>query len=158
MALLVNTNTDPATSVLTYRHTLATVVQTFPTLVNTVTSVPGANGTTAVFVTSPTLQPGSYLVGGGFSGTGTAGNQFSVNDGITFKIGDTPGSVTNVPQTIVNAGYEQIGTGPFGFGSTLTGIITLTTASTLSWSVQMVLASNTGKAFMLSNGWYWKIA
>jgi hypothetical protein len=49
MALLVNTNTDPALSVLTYRHTLASLVVSAGTNV----AVTGANGSTTISVPGP---------------------------------------------------------------------------------------------------------
>jgi hypothetical protein len=49
MAFLVNTNTDPATSVLTYRHTLATQIVSAGTNV----TVTGENGSAAINVPGP---------------------------------------------------------------------------------------------------------
>jgi len=135
----------------------ANVQLSAPTLVNTLTSVNGANGGLVILTPSTVLSPGSYLVGGSFSATATAGNAWANSDNFTFRIYDTAGSLTNYPQAILT-GYSQAGAGPYGIAVTVTGVITLTTAGTLTWGVTVSETSQTGKVFTLGNAYYQRIA
>jgi len=128
-----------------------------PTLVNTVTSVNGANGSLVILTPTTILPPGSYLVGGSFSATATAGNAWANGDTFIFRIYDTTGSLTNVPQATLT-GYSQVGTGPYALAATVTGVITLTASGTLTWGVTVVEGSQTGKVFTLGNGYYQRIS
>jgi hypothetical protein len=137
--------------------TSANITPTVPTLVNTLTSVNGANGGLVILTPSTILPAGSYLVGGSFSATATAGNAWATSDNFTFRIYDTAGSLTNYPQAILT-GYCQAGSGPYGIATTVTGVITLTVAGTLTWGVTVSEASQTGKVFTLGNAYYQRIA
>lgn len=137
--------------------TSANITPTVPTLVNTLTSVNGANGGLVILTPSTILPAGSYLVGGSFSATATAGNAWANSDNFTFRIYDTAGSLTNYPQAILT-GYSQAGSGPYGIATTVTGVITLATAGTLTWGVTVSEASQTGKVFTMGNGYYQRIA
>jgi len=130
---------------------------TAPTLVNTLTSVNGANGGLVILTPSTVLPAGSYLVGGSFSATATAGNAWATSDNFTFRIYDTAGSLTNYPQAILT-GYSQSGSGPYGVAVTVTGVLTLATAGTLTWGVTVSETSQTGKVFTLGNAYYQRIA
>ena len=154
MALFENTNTDPATSELTYRQILATPVQVFPTLANTVTSLAVVAGAYAV-VTSPTLPAGTYLVGANSSLTSTI--TFTANDTIVFRIRDAAGALTNYPQCILS-GATAVGTGAQAIAGTPTGILILTAPGQIIWDVNVTFTNNTGKTAMVGNAYYQRIA
>jgi hypothetical protein len=137
--------------------TAANIPLSAPTIVNTLTSVNGANGGLVILTPSTVLPAGSYLVGGSFSATATAGNAWGNSDNFTFRIYDTAGSLTNYPQAILT-GYSQSGSGPYGIAVTVTGILTLATAGTLTWGVTVSEASQTGKVFTLGNAYYQRVA
>jgi hypothetical protein len=124
-----------------------------PTLVNTTTSATVNNGTTNV-VTSTTLPPGTYLVGGNFSIS--SATNFANADTIFFYIRDTAGNLTNYPLTALS-GINHIGSTPAAMAMTVSGILVLTTAGTLSWGFTVVFSTQ-NKTGSIGNAYFQRIS
>ena len=126
-----------------------------PTIVNTTTSVTAGNGLTAILTPSTVLPAGTYWVGGNFSISSST--TFTATDAIYFKIYDTAGSLTALPQTLMT-GYSATGSSPAGILVTVSGVLVLATAGTLSWGVNCAFTLSTGKTASVNNAFYEKIA
>lgn len=125
-----------------------------PTLVNTSTSVTAGNGATTV-VTSATLPPGTYLVGGNFSMTSST--TFTATDTINFRIRDGAGSLVYYPQSGLT-GYSGIGSTPSAIINTVSGVLVLAATGTLIWDANCSFTTSTGKTAGLNNAYYQRIA
>lgn len=122
-------------------------------VVNTNTSVAGANGSLVILTPSTILAPGTYWVGGNFAATTTT--TFANGDAIYFRI--ISNGVTYYPQTLMT-GYSQTGVGPSAIVCSVSGLIVLTTAGTLTWGASVSLASTAGTTFAMNNGFYKRVA
>jgi len=89
------------------------------------------NGVTSIY-TSVSLPAGTYLVGGNF--IVLALTTFTNTDSIYFRITDTGGGLTLYPQTLLT-GYSQQGSATAAMAATVTGILVLNVATTISWQV-----------------------
>jgi len=112
------------------------------------------NGVTSIY-TSISLPAGTYLVGGNFIVLATT--TFTNTDSIYFRITDTAGSLTLYPQTLLT-GYSQQGSATAAMAATVTGILVLLTATTISWQVNCAFTLATGKTAYLSNPFYQRIS
>ena len=112
------------------------------------------NGTVNIF-TSVTLPAGTYLVGGNF--IVLALTTFTNTDTIYFRITDTGGGLTLYPQTLLT-GYSQQGSASASIAASVTGILVLLTATTVSWQVNCAFTLATGKTAYLSNPFYQRVA
>jgi hypothetical protein len=124
-----------------------------PTMANTSSSAAVPNGTTNV-LTSPTLAPGTYLVGANFQIT--SATNFQAADTAFFYIRDTAGSLTNYPLTCL-AGDNHVGTSPGAMATTVSGVLVLATAGTLSWGFT-VNFNTQNKTGFVGNAYYQRIA
>ena len=111
------------------------------------------NGTTNIY-TSVTLPAGTYLVGGNF--IVLALTTFTNTDTIYFRITDTGGGLTLFPQTLLS-GYCQQGSASAAMAATVTGILILNVATTISWQVVCSFTLSTGKTAYLSNPFYQRV-
>lgn len=125
-----------------------------PVVLNTSTSAAVGDGQTNI-VTSPTLPPGTYFVGGNFQIVSTT--TFTNTDTMFFQITDTGETLTVYPLTALT-GYNQIGSNPASMAVTVSGILVLTTSRTLSWGVECDFATPTGKTGYVGNAYYQRIA
>ena len=125
-----------------------------PVVLTSVTSVSVGNGATTI-VTSTTLQPGTYLVGGNASISSTT--TFTNTDTLVMRIRDGAGSLSVYPQVILT-GYSAIGNTPAAVASTPSGVIVLATAGTLIWDVNCAFGLATGKTAGVGNPFYQRIA
>ena len=125
-----------------------------PVLLNTSTSAATGNGQTNI-VTSPTLPPGTYLVGGNFQIVSTT--SFVNADTMFFQITDTGETISTYPLTALT-GYNHIGTNPAVMAVTVSGVIVLPTSLTLSWGVECDFTTTTGKTGFVGNAFYQRIA
>lgn len=125
-----------------------------PIVLATVTGTSVGNGATTI-VTSTTLQPGTYLVGGNASISSTT--TFTNTDTLTMRIRDGAGSLTVYPQVILT-GYSAIGSTPAAVATTPSGVIVLATAGTLIWDVNCAFTTATGKTAGVGNPFYQRIA
>jgi hypothetical protein len=125
-----------------------------PTLVNTSTSAATGNGQTNI-VTSTTLPPGTYFVGGNFQIVSTT--TFTNTDTMFFQITDTGETLTVYPLTALT-GYNQIGSNPAVMAVTVSGILVLTTSTTLSWGVECAFANAANKTGYVGNAFYQRIS
>lgn len=125
-----------------------------PTVLNTSTSAATGNGQTNI-VTSPTLPPGTYFVGGNFQIVSTT--TFTNTDTIFFQITDTGETLTAYPLTALT-GYNQIGSNPAVMAVTVSGVLVLTTSTTLSWAADCVFTTATGKTGYVGNAFYQRIS
>lgn len=130
-------------------------VYTPPILVNTSTSVSAGNGSTVILTPSTVLPAGTYLVGGNFGMT--ASTTFTNTDAVYFRVYDTAGSLVNFPQTLMT-GYTANGSAPAAITTTVTGVLILATAGTLTWGVNCAFTSATGKTASLTNAFYQRIS
>jgi hypothetical protein len=112
------------------------------------------NGTTNIY-TSVSLPAGTYLVGGNF--IVLALTTFTTSDSIYFRITDTGGGLTLYPQTLLT-GYSQQGSASATLAATVTGILILNVATTISWQVVCSFTLATGKTAYLSNPFYQRVA
>lgn len=114
------------------------------------------NGFTTLITSPATLSPGTYFVGASFSAQATT--TFTNTDVIYFRIFDTPGNISGslIPMTLMS-GYSQQGSSPASIFVTVSGLITLTVASTLSWGVNCVFTSATGKTGFAVNPYYQRL-
>ena len=129
-----------------------------PVLVNSTTTLTApANGTPSI-VASATLPAGTYLVGGTFQASATTGNAWASTDYFIWRIRDTAGALTTYPQQMVTGPMTYLVSTNYFAGTSLTGVITLATAGTITWDVNIYEISATGKTFTLNNGWYQRIA
>ena len=125
-----------------------------PIVLNTSTSAAIGNGTTNI-VTSPTLPVGTYFVGANFQVSSTT--TFTNTDAIFFEITDTANVLTVYPVTLLT-GYNQFGSAPGLMAASVTGVIVLTTAGTLSWGMNCTFTTATGKTGFVGNAFYQRIA
>ena len=125
-----------------------------PVVLNTSTSAAVGDGQTNI-VTSPTLPPGTYLVGGNFQIVSTT--TFTNTDTMFFQITDTGETLTVYPLTALT-GYNQIGSNPSVMAVTVSGVLVLTTSRTLSWGVECDFTTTTGKTGYVGNAFYQRIA
>ena len=125
-----------------------------PVLVNTNTSVTVGNGATTV-VTSATLPPGTYLVGGNFSVSSTT--VFTASDTLNMRIHDAAGSLVYYPQSALT-GYSALGNTPSAVVNTVSGVLVLTTSGSLIWDVNCSFTTSTGKSSAVSYAYYQRIA
>jgi len=125
-----------------------------PVVLTTVTGTSVGNGATTL-VTSPTLPPGTYLVGGNVSISSTT--TFGNTDTLSMRIRDGAGSLTVYPQSILT-GYSQIGSSPAAVATTPSGVIVLATSGTLIWDVNCAFGTSTGKTAGVGNPFYQRIA
>lgn len=112
------------------------------------------NGTTNIY-TSISLPAGTYLVGGNF--LVLAVTTFINTDSIYFRITDTGGGLNLYPQTLLT-GYCQQGSASASMAASVTGILVLNVATTISWQVVCAYTTPTGKTAYLSNPFYQRIA
>lgn len=125
-----------------------------PILVNTSTSAAVGNGQTNI-VTSTTLPAGTYLVGGNFQIVSTT--NFATADTMFFQITDTGETLTVYPLTALTGG-NHIGSNPGVMAVTVSGVLVLTTSTTLSWGVECQFANATNKTGYVGNAYYQRIA
>ena len=125
-----------------------------PVLVNTSTSAAVGDGQTNI-VTSPTLPPGTYLVGGNFQIVSTT--NFQAADSMFFQITDTGETITTYPLVALTGG-NHIGSNPGVMAVTVSGVIVLTTSRTLSWGVECDFATTGNKTGYVGNAYYQRIA
>lgn len=125
-----------------------------PVVLNSSTSATLGNGTTNI-LTSSTLPAGSYIVGATFqvSTTTTFGN----TDAIFFEIGDTAAALTVYPAMLLT-GYNQFGSNPGIMVASVTGVLVLTTSTTVSWRMNCTFGTATGKTGFVGNAYYQRIA
>ena len=115
-------------------------------------SATSGNGATNV-VTSVSLPAGTYLVGGNFLTTSTT--TFTNTDTIDFLI--TSSGLVLFPQTTMT-GYSQEGSNPAQITVSVTGVLVLTSAATITWSVFCAFTLATGKTTYVSNPFYQRVA
>ena len=125
-----------------------------PVLLNTSTSAAVGDGQTNI-VTSPTLPPGTYFVGGNFQIVSTT--TFTNTDTVFFQITNTGETLTVYPLTALT-GYNQIGSNPGVMAVTVSGVLVLTTSTTLSWGVECDFTTPTGKTGYVGNAFYQRIS
>ena len=125
-----------------------------PVLLNTSTSAAVGDGQTNI-VTSPTLPPGTYFVGGNFQIVSTT--TFTNTDTMFFQITNTGETLTVYPLTALT-GYNQIGSNPASMAVTVSGVLVLTTSTTLSWGVECDFTTPSGKTGYVGNAFYQRIA
>lgn len=125
-----------------------------PVILNTTTSAATGNGQTNI-VTSPTLPPGTYLVGGNFQIVSTT--NFSTSDTMFFQITDTGETISTYPLVALTGG-NHIGSNPGVMAVTVSGVIVLTTSRTLSWGVECQFANAANKTGYVGNAYYQRIA
>lgn len=125
-----------------------------PVLLNTSTSAAVGNGQTNI-VTSPTLPVGTYFVGGNFQISSTT--NFSTSDTMFFQITNTAETLTVYPLTALTGG-NHIGSNPGVMAVTVSGILVLTTSTTLSWGVECQFANAANKTGFVGNAFYQRIS
>jgi hypothetical protein len=125
-----------------------------PTVLTTVTGVTVGNGATTI-VTSPTLPPGTYLVGG--SASISASTTFTNTDTLVMRIRDGAGSLVVYPQ-VITTGYSQIGNAPAAVASTPYGVIVLPVSGTIIWDVNCAFGNAAGKTASVGNPFYERIS
>ena len=125
-----------------------------PVLLNTSTSAATGNGQTNI-VTSPTLPPGTYLVGGNFQIVSTT--SFVNADTMFFQITDTGETISTYP-LVALTGYNHIGSNPAVMAVTVSGVIVLPTSTTLSWGVECNFNNAANKTGYVGNAYYQRIA
>ena len=125
-----------------------------PVLLNTSTSAATGNGQTNI-LTSPTLPAGTYLVGGNFQISSTT--TFTNTDTVFFQITDTGETLTVYPLTALT-GYNQRGSNPGVMAVSVSGVLVLTTSTTLSWGVECAFANAANKTGFVGNAFYQRIA
>ena len=125
-----------------------------PVLLNTSTSAATGDGQTNI-LTSTTLPAGTYFVGGNFQVVSTT--TFTNTDTVFFQITDTGETLTVYPLTALT-GYSQIGSNPAVMAAAVTGVLVLTTSTTLSWGVECDFTTPSGKTGYVGNAFYQRIA
>ena len=125
-----------------------------PTILNTSTSAAVGNGQTNI-VTSSTLPAGTYFVGGNFQIVSTT--TFAGGDTMFFQITDTGETITTYPLTALT-GQCAIGSNPAVMAAAVTGVLVLTTSTTLSWGVECTFTLATGKTGYVGNAFFQRIA
>lgn len=125
-----------------------------PTILNTSTSAATGNGQTNI-VTSPTLPAGTYFVGGNFQIVSTT--TFAGGDTMFFQITDTGETITTYPLTALT-GQSAIGSNPSSMAVTVSGVIVLTTSTTLSWGMECQFSNAANKTGYVGNAFYQRIA
>ena len=125
-----------------------------PTMLNTSTSAATGDGQTNI-LTSTTLPAGTYFVGGNFQVVSTT--TFTNTDTVFFQITDTGETLTVYPLTALT-GYSQIGSNPAVMAAAVTGVLVLTTSTTLSWGVECDFTTPSGKTGYVGNAFYQRIA
>ena len=125
-----------------------------PVLLNTSTSAAVGDGQTNI-LTSSTLPPGTYFVGGNFQVVSTT--TFTNTDTVFFQITNTGETLTVYPLTALT-GYSQIGSNPAVMAAAVTGVLVLTTSTTLSWGVECDFTTPSGKTGYVGNAFYQRIA
>lgn len=125
-----------------------------PVILNTSTSATVGDGQTNI-LTSSTLPPGTYFVGGNFQVVSTT--TFTNTDTVFFQITNTGETLTVYPLTALT-GYSQIGSNPAVMAAAVTGVLVLTTSTTLSWGVECDFTTTTGKTGYVGNAFYQRIA
>ena len=125
-----------------------------PVILNTSTSAAVGNGQTNI-VTSPTLPPGTYFVGGNFQIVSTT--TFAGGDTMFFQITDTGETITTYPLTALT-GQSAIGSNPSSMAVTVSGVIVLTTSTTLSWGMECQFSNAANKTGYVGNAFYQRIA
>jgi hypothetical protein len=114
------------------------------------------NGFTTLITSPNTLQPGTYLVGANFAAQSTT--TFTNTDTIYFRIFDTAGNVSGsvIPMTLMS-GYSQQGSSNASIYVTVSGLITLTIASTLSFGTNATFTLATGKTGFATSPYYQRL-
>lgn len=125
-----------------------------PVVLNTSTSAASGDGQTNI-LTSTTLPAGTYFVGGNFQVVSTT--TFTNTDTVFFQITDTGETLTVYPLTALT-GYSQIGSNPAVMAAAVTGVLVLTTSTTLSWGVECDFTTPSGKTGYVGNAFYQRIA
>lgn len=125
-----------------------------PVILNTSTSATVGDGQTNI-LTSSTLPPGTYFVGGNFQVVSTT--TFTNTDTVFFQITNTGETLTVYPLTALT-GYSQIGSNPAVMAAAVSGVLVLTTSTTLSWGVECDFTTTTGKTGYVGNAFYQRIA
>ena len=125
-----------------------------PVLLNTSTSAATGDGQTNI-LTSTTLPAGTYFVGGNFQVVSTT--TFTNTDTVFFQITDTGETLTVYPLTALT-GYSQIGSNPAVMAAAVTGVLVLTTSTTLSWGVECDFTTPSGKTGYVGNAFFQRIA
>ena len=125
-----------------------------PVVLNTSTSAATGDGQTNI-LTSTTLPAGTYFVGGNFQVVSTT--TFTNTDTVFFQITDTGETLTVYPLTALT-GYSQIGSNPAVMAAAVTGVLVLTTSTTLSWGVECDFTTPSGKTGYVGNAFYQRIA
>ena len=125
-----------------------------PTMLNTSTSAATGDGQTNI-LTSTTLPAGTYFVGGNFQVVSTT--TFTNTDTVFFQIPDTGETLTVYPLTALT-GYSQIGSNPAVMAAAVTGVLVLTTSTTLSWGVECDFTTPSGKTGYVGNAFFQRIA
>ena len=125
-----------------------------PVVLNTSTSAAVGDGQTNI-LTSSTLAPGTFFVGGNFQIVSTT--TFTNTDTVFFQITNTGETLTVYPLTALT-GYSQIGSNPAVMAAAVTGVLVLTTSTTLSWGVECDFTTPSGKTGYVGNAFYQRIA
>ena len=125
-----------------------------PVVLNTSTSAATGDGQTNI-VTSQTLPAGTYFVGGNFQIVSTT--NFASADTMFFQITDTGETLTVYPLTALTGG-NHIGSNPGVMAVAVSGIVVLTTSTTLSWGVDCDFATPGNKTGYVGNAFYQRIA
>ena len=125
-----------------------------PVILNTSTSATVGDGQTNI-LTSSTLPAGTYFVGGNFQVVSTT--TFTNTDTVFFQITNTGETLTVYPLTALT-GYSQIGSNPAVMAAAVSGVLVLTTSTTLSWGVECDFTTTTGKTGYVGNAFYQRIA
>ena len=125
-----------------------------PVILNTSTSATVGDGQTNI-LTSSTLPPGTYFVGGNFQVVSTT--TFTNTDTVFFQITNTGETLTVYPLTALT-GYSAIGSNPSSLAAAVTGVLVLPTSTTLSWGVECTFTLATGKTGYVGNAFYQRIA
>ena len=125
-----------------------------PVVLNSSTSAATGNGQTNI-VTSPTLPAGTYFVGGNFQIVSTT--SFVNADTMFFQITDTAETLTVYPLTALT-GYSHVGSNPAVMAVTVSGVLVLTTSTTLSWGVDCQFNNAANKTGYVGNAFYQRIA
>lgn len=115
-----------------------------------------------VVTTTDTLASGTYLVGANFFTTATNGNAYIATDGLNFVIADSNAgagpTVTTYPNLFLRPFYSVLGSTATGWEGTVSGILVLTAAAKVSYQIQTIVGTFTGKTVGVEGCWYQRIA
>ena len=126
------------------------------------TQTVAANTYYNVVTTTDTLAAGTYLVGADFFTTATNGNAYIGTDTLNFIVADSNAgggpTVTTYPNLVIRPFYSVLGSTSTAWEGTVSGILVLTAAAKVSYQIQTIVGSFTGKTVGVEGCWYQRIA